>query len=359
MRQEQEPASSQVTEVGPGVLRMQLPIQMPGLGHVNAYALLDSAGAAVIDPGLPGPSTWKALVSRLSAAGLRVRDVHTVVVTHSHPDHFGTAGRLAREAGAALVTHSAFQTWWARGGPHRCADDELHDVDPSELSTSNPFRGDTPWGGSYKFSLGRRLKFGLMRSRFLRVFVPPIPTRRLRHGEVVKLAGRELIAVHTPGHTLDHLCLHDPEGGLLFSGDHVLPTITPHISGLGSGRDPLTSFFASLDRVAGLVSVGVVLPAHGHPFADVAGRCSAIKEHHVGRLSRLVEACVALGPSTVETLSHELFRPARWGPMAESETYAHLEHLRLSGQAQARTVDGKLVYEVAVSSGASSGASES
>ena len=54
-REEQEDASTEVTEVASNVLRMQLPIRMPGLGHVNCYALLDDDGAAVVDPGLPGP----------------------------------------------------------------------------------------------------------------------------------------------------------------------------------------------------------------------------------------------------------------------------------------------------------------
>lgn len=56
-RQEREPAKLEVSEIAPDVLRMQLPISMPGLGHVNYYALLDDQGAAVVDPGLPGPST--------------------------------------------------------------------------------------------------------------------------------------------------------------------------------------------------------------------------------------------------------------------------------------------------------------
>ena len=53
-----------------------------------------------------------------------------------------------------------------------------------------------------------------------------------------------------PGHTPDHLCLFDPDGGVLLSGDHVLPTITPHISGVDAGPDPLAAFEASLDKVA-------------------------------------------------------------------------------------------------------------
>jgi len=51
-KQEQEPASEEVTEVAPGILRMQLPIWMPGLGHVNTYGLVDDHGLAVVDPGL-------------------------------------------------------------------------------------------------------------------------------------------------------------------------------------------------------------------------------------------------------------------------------------------------------------------
>ncbi len=110
-KQEQDPASEDVVEVAPGVIRMQLPIWMPGLGHVNTYGLLDDRGLAVVDPGLPGPSSWKALKHRLKQAGFGVKDIHTVIVTHSHPDHFGGAGRIKHEAGADLVAHRAFTTW--------------------------------------------------------------------------------------------------------------------------------------------------------------------------------------------------------------------------------------------------------
>ena len=57
-RQEQEDANPEVTEVAPDVLRMQLPISMPGLGHVNCYALIDEDGATLVDPGLPSASSF-------------------------------------------------------------------------------------------------------------------------------------------------------------------------------------------------------------------------------------------------------------------------------------------------------------
>ena len=109
-KQEQEQATTDVTEVAPGILRTQLPINMPGLGHVNCYVLEDERGIAVVDPGLPGPESWDNLVDRLGRAGFSVDDVHTVVVTHSHPDHFGGAMRLRHEAGADVVTHESFRT---------------------------------------------------------------------------------------------------------------------------------------------------------------------------------------------------------------------------------------------------------
>ena len=107
-KQEQEDARSEVTQVAPGVLRMELPVAIPGLRHVNCYALLDDEGAALVDPGLPGPSTRQALRQRLGQAGLRESDVHTVVITHSHPDHFGCANWLARSGGARVLAYGTF-----------------------------------------------------------------------------------------------------------------------------------------------------------------------------------------------------------------------------------------------------------
>lgn len=373
-KQEQDPASEVVTEVAPGVLRLQLPIWMPGLGHVNTYALLDDRGAAVVDPGLPGRQSWRALRRRLRDAGLRLRDVHTVIVTHSHPDHFGGAGRIRREAGAQLIAHRAFTTWSLERAKRtltaaeaerleQCAIAEaaryhgpsleelpdledgvaLDDITVEHQRRSVPWGGATPWGGTRhpQPPLARRLR---IRATLL-LFAPPDPTLRVRHGTPLRLAGRDWFALHTPGHTLDHVCLWDPEHGVLLSGDHVLPSITPHISGAATG-DSLRAYLATLDLVGALEGVRLGLPAHGHPFTDVRGRVAAIKTHHRERMERLRSASIALGPASVIELSHEVFPRRHWGLMAESETFAHLEHLRRAGEAERWEDDGVLIYRV-------------
>src|SRR5437763_16026164 len=112
MRQEAEPATAEIDEVAPGIVRMQLPLRMPGLGHVNCYALEDEKGFTLVDPGMPGPQAWKILIERFKLAGFDLRHVHTVVVTHSNIDHFGTTGRLRITASTMVVTSIHFRSWW-------------------------------------------------------------------------------------------------------------------------------------------------------------------------------------------------------------------------------------------------------
>lgn len=350
-RQEQEPASSEIVEVAPGVVRMQLPIQFTGLGHVNMYGLVDRRGVAVVDPGLPGRRSWKAIVDSLDRAGFRVRDVHTVVVTHSHPDHFGGAGRLAREADAAVLTHASFSVpWLSSAAPDVASVDDGDLLRASDHLTAR-LGLQVPWrapGDVLRPPQLRRIPPPLQRIAWRlgrRFLEPPVPTRRLRDGEVTRLADRDWVAVHTPGHTADHLCLHDPDRRLLIAGDHVLPTITPHVSGIGCGEDPLHLYLGALSKVAGL-DVGLALPAHGHPFTGLAQRTREIVSHHEQRLDRLRAIAAAVGPATVETFSRELFPPGQLGLMAESEVFAHLEHLRRAGAARAWRQDGELVYDL-------------
>jgi hypothetical protein len=49
----------------------------------------------------------------------------------------------------------------------------------------------------------------------------------------------------------------------------------------------------------------------------------------------------------VQQLSHEIFPRKHWGVMAESETFAHLEHMVLEGEAERWTEQGKYVYRIA------------
>src|SRR3954451_18333753 len=172
MRQEAEPAATEIEEISDGVLRLQLPLRMPGLGHVNCYALEDERGWTVVDPGMPGPTSWKSLVERFGLAGFKLKHVHTVVVTHSHVDHFGASGRLREVAGAKVVTSTSFRTWWdPRDAGEReleladpKGDGEADEVAPAEPDPRHPWRQGTPWGGKHPRPPRKvRLKYRLLK----------------------------------------------------------------------------------------------------------------------------------------------------------------------------------------------------
>jgi glyoxylase-like metal-dependent hydrolase (beta-lactamase superfamily II) len=250
--------------------------------------------------------------------------------------------RLHHEAGADVVTHESFRTLFDLAEADDHEDSERLDVNLPEDRVAAMERWmatPSPWGGrrsgpSPEF-LERIRTSGQAAGSF---FATPRPTMPLVDGQTIKLARREWVAMHTPGHTYDHLCLYDPEFGVVLTGDHVLPTITPHISGLTPNSDPLALFFDSLRRMADIADVSVALPAHGHPFTDLGGRAEHIIEHHEERLDIIRDASHDLPDGTVEDFMRVLFKERSWGEMAESETYAHLEHLRELGE-MSRHVD--------------------
>src|SRR5688500_4831749 len=145
-KQEQERATAEITELGPGVLRSQLPIDMPGLGHVNMYILEDERGIAVVDPGLPEQSSYDAIESRLRSAGIPLARVHTVIVTHSHPDHFGGAHWLREHTGAEIVTHRYFQVGADAATVPDLDVEELAELANRPWGSTRPWDAP-PWGG--------------------------------------------------------------------------------------------------------------------------------------------------------------------------------------------------------------------
>lgn len=318
-----------VRELAPGVLRVQLPIRFTGLGHVNMYILQDDRGVAVVDPGLPGRRSWAVLVKGLAEAGIALGRVHSVLATHSHPDHFGGVGRLAGKSGAAFVTHEAYRVFWSRHGHDWVEVDEA----VAEVEGRSR-RGVHPWhdqddargvGGAVRSVHPRHLMYGSVRS--------PRPDRVVADGEMLGVAGRNWIAVHTPGHTGDHMCLYDRDHGVLISGDHVLPTITPHVAALGAGPDPLGTYLGSLAKVAAL-DVELVLPAHGLEFGGLSKRVTDIEEHHEHRFDDLARVSAEFDrPASTVELSRRIYPERLWGFLAESETYAHLIYLEQRGGA--------------------------
>ncbi len=106
--------------------------------------------------------------------------------------------------------------------------------------------------------------------------------RSLGEGDSVTVGDYAFRCLETPGHTQGHLCLYEPNGRILVSGDHVLEDITPNITGWLGDENHLEQYLGSLDRVARL-EVELVLPGHRWVFTDCRGRIQDLKHHHQDR----------------------------------------------------------------------------
>ncbi len=304
------------------------------LRHVNVYLLRDGDGFTLIDTGLRTDESRQALHAELARARVPLDRIRRVLITHIHPDHFGLAGELREGSHAEVVIHrlevSLMEPRYAR------AEDLLQDVGT--------------WLDVHGVPAQER-EFLKTASMAAREFVSVVePDLLLEGAERLPLSGGPLIAVWTPGHSPGHCCFYQPDRRLLFTGDHLLPKISPNI-GLHpqSGANPLADYLASLDAVARL-DVQQVFPAHGDPFADHRARIAAIKQHHEERKAAVI-VLAAGRPQTGWELARGLFqgsmeRSVFHQRLALQETLAHCQALAQEGRLQ-KWPDGQRVRWVA------------
>src|SRR2546429_9825646 len=167
--------------------------------------------------------------------------------------------------------------------------------------------------------------------------VPPHDViTHVEDGEVIDLVGERYSVIWTPGHSDGHICLFRERDGVFLAADHVLPRITPNI-GLYSQYDrvnPLGDYLDSLGKVSTLPA-SIVLPGHGEPFKDLAGRVEEIIEHHEQREMQIL-TLLDERPQHAHQLAEQLFgqrlknNEAR--RMAVAETPSNPENLAPRGQ---------------------------
>ncbi len=204
------------------------------LGVIACYLLADASGLALIDV---GPAACvEQLLAGVRAAGFAPEQLRHLVLTHIHLDHAGAAGTLARRLPDARVYVHRI------GAPHL--------VDPSRLlSSAQRIYGDRMerWWGA----------------------IEPVPEGRLTildDGDTLKVAGRHLEVLYTPGHAVHHVALHDAARRVVFPGD----VAGVSLEGIGYVRPPtpppdlnLEDWYVSIARLEALRPVTLYLPHFG------------------------------------------------------------------------------------------------
>lgn len=328
-----------VYRCAPGVHRIPLPLPNDGLRAVNVYAVADGDGVTLIDSGWALAQAEELLGSALAELGAGFGDVRRFLVTHVHRDHYTQAVMLRRRFGTPVALGRGEQP--GLEAIHRPGGDGLVQRDRLVRAGADALLGE-----------------------LARMPVPPsdesvweFPDEWIEDGAEFALGGaaegRTLRATATPGHTRGHVVFADEQGDLLFSGDHVLPRITPSI-GLepSPSRSPLTDFLTSLELVRSRPDA-LMLPAHGPVGMRVHDRVDELLAHHGKRLDATL-AAVQDGRST----AHDVAAVLTWtrherrldeldvfnAMLATLETLAHLDVLAERSMVTRTEQDGVARY---------------
>ncbi|MBO3682784.1 MBL fold metallo-hydrolase [Streptomyces sp. NEAU-YJ-81] len=332
-------AEAGVQTIQPGVHRVPLPLPNDHLHAVNVYLLEDLAddgGLVMIDGGWAIPEARKTLEEAMTAIGRDLGDISHILVTHIHRDHYTQAVELRRLLGSRIYLGAGERPGLEmmdrrRSGEPATALETLRRAGAGELADHIKAMDHSGYDPS--------------------VWEPP---DRWLGAETLRFGDSELQVLPTPGHTRGHVVYLDEQRGLLFSGDHVLPHITPSIGFelADLGGLPLADYMDSL-RLMTRYADTRLLPAHGPVAPSAHDRVAELLAHHDDRLGKSLSA---LGESTLD--AHAVARKLSWTRrevsldelsafnqmLAINETAAHLDVLVLRRRATSTFVNGVDMY---------------
>ena len=302
--------------LGHGLHAVSVPLPFRSPSWVNCYLIEGDDGLTMIDCGVDWEIGLDALVSGFDRLDLDPASVQRLVVSHLHPDHVGMAPRLAELWDCRIVMH---QTSADRIPRYNDTPAFAREIERLARRHGVP---SGEWPGFV--DVGTRAPFMPLMRR---------PDDLVADGDRIRVdEGRWLDVLHTPGHEASHICLRDSRTGILFSGDHVLPRITPVIMIDDDETDVLGAYLTSLGRLVEL-RIGLTYPAHGGIVEHGTRRAEQIALHHERRLGGMFEV-LETGPKTGWEVMVESYRPnldSIEQRLALRETISHLEHLRSKG----------------------------
>ena len=155
------------------------------------------------------------------------------------------------------------------------------------------------------------------------------PDHKVTDGDIIEGDGWTIEAVHTPGHTSNHLCFALKEESLLFSGDHVMGWNTSVIS---PPDGDMKAYVASLSRLLER-DEKTYWPTHGPAITDPKTHVQALINHRIKREKAIIKA-LERGKTTIPEIVSMLYFavPRNLHPAAGHTVLAHLIQMKEAGQ---------------------------
>ncbi len=326
-----------------GIHQIKINVPFP-VKYVCVYLFELNGKKILIDSGL-NMGNWKNnLFAAFEELNTSIQDIDYCIITHLHTDHIGLIHILKKKNPDLKIL--------------------MHDITHELLKWETSKNNLKIIENKAKEEVKQLIKYGMSEKQGDRIvyfftFWPRLleyqkPDIIVHDGDVTF---DRLEIIWTPGHSFGHICIYDKQKQILFSGDHILSRITPHIGNYlipdylaeqykeYDFENILKYYLESLDKIDKL-NPKIILPAHQDIIFNPHERILQIKDHHKRRLSE-ISSVIKDKPLTAYKISQIHFGEdldEMNSFMALSEVLGHLFYLQAQEKVKIIEKNGKILY---------------
>ena len=300
------------------IYKIIVPLPENPLKNLNCYLILGERNL-LIDSGFNCRECYEKLTSELNTLDIDM-DRTDLFITHGHGDHYGLTAKLKRKwntvfcsrIDGGIINSSISDNYWNN------LDDLFTQYGFARVNKDR----NVNYHPGKEYNTDEKIEFNYVDDN-----------------TILNIGKYNFKCIETPGHSPGHVCLYEKNEKILFSGDHILQTITPHISIEQNFLNSLDAYLKSLELIKRL-DIEKTFPSHREDVKDIYQRSNELIIHHKNRLAEILnimgnrtlnayEVAEEMAWDTVEKSWKDFPIEQKWFAMGES--IAHLVHLYNNG----------------------------